>query len=138
MADDEQGFSLTADSIESLRADHEFIAGLVMSERGRRLITRPSSGGGGSSGVVIGRALTAIAPASSNLVGSAFTFVKFIVDDGDATPKLLKEELDGEEPKATDGVNRSTKRSASVDAFVTLEKNNGEWVLLTVDEVCAE
>lgn len=103
-------------------------------------VTRNCGGGGG--GGAIGRALSAITPATSNLLGSAFKFVQFVVDtsvDPQTTPQTLKEEL-SDDPRPvvvqTDGVNRSTKLSGGVDSFIQCHDVNGEWVLMFLDDTC--
>ena len=126
---DGDGYLLDEASILQLRADHEELWAEVHSPAGRRHINHA---GGGPAGDIMGRLTTAITPADNSRTGSKFKFRKFVVDDGATDPKTLKEETDD-----TDGVNRSTLLTASVDGFVIVSRIHGEWVPVWAEDPCS-
>lgn len=140
MADDD-GFLLTGESIQRLRADHDLLASMVRSSAGRRTVLYPSSAGHEPTGA-IGRATTAVPAASSNLIGAGFKFVRFVLDDSidpQTVPPTFKEEVDEDgEIIETDGANYSTKLTGNVDAFVQFKRVNGVWVVDYLEDVCPE
>lgn len=104
-----------------------------------RILVMQLAGGGGAA---IGRATTAIAAASSNLTGVGLEFVRFVPDpsiDPQTDPLTLMEETDANgDIVKTKGVNRSTKITANVDAFVKFIRVNGEWDLFSAEDVCID
>ena len=123
------GFDSQADfnrAVKSIKASENARMD-VTPQRGRY----PNAGASGGGGSAVGRATSAITPADDSLVGTAFTFRRFIVDDGATSPKKLKED-----DKDSDGVNRYKHLSAGVDSLVFVTKINGEWTLISAEDVC--
>lgn len=104
-----------------------FAGGYSMSS-GLLLVNQLASG----STVLLGRATTAITPATNGLTGATlFQYKEWITLDGTTTPHTEQEATD---PSV--GVNRFTQLSAGVDSIVVIAKINGENQLIGIQEVC--
>lgn len=87
---------------------------------------------GGGSTVLLGRATTAITPATNGLTGATlFQYKEWMTLDGTVTPHTEQEATD-----PSIGVNRFTQLSAGVDSIVVIAKINGENQLIGIQEVC--
>jgi hypothetical protein len=116
------------------------VRAIKLSESARLDITRqrgrwPVAGSGGESGMVEGRLISDLVPASNSLTGgSTFSFIQYIDSGSDAMPKVLINDV------TLEGVNRSTTLEADAGVYIICGKINGEWRPIWVDSsnVCTE